>query len=238
MLQEITPEFLVMGLGWYAVFLIAITCHEAAHAWAAYRLGDPTAYFAGQVTLNPGPHIEREPIGTILMPILSYWRMGVMLGWASAPYDPYWATRYPRRALAMAMAGPAANLILAVISGLVLRASFHAGWLGEQDPVTFFWSLEGLPATAMQRVVFLFWIMFQLNLILFVFNLLPLPPLDGSAIWPLVLTPGQLARYYEFRAQPAFVLIGLFVAWGVFPKVFGPVDTFAAALLRLGIASG
>jgi hypothetical protein len=74
MWQEITPEFLVIGLGWYAVFLIAITCHEAAHAWAAYRLGDPTAYFSGQVTLNPGPHIEREPIGTILMPILSYWR--------------------------------------------------------------------------------------------------------------------------------------------------------------------
>ena len=95
MWQEITPEFLVIGLGWYAVFLIAITCHEAAHAWAAYRLGDPTAYFAGQVTLNPGPHIEREPIGTILMPILSYWRMGVMLGWASAPYDPYWAAAIP-----------------------------------------------------------------------------------------------------------------------------------------------
>ena len=121
MWQEITPEFLVIGLGWYAVFLIAITCHEAAHAWAAYRLGDPTAYFAGQVTLNPGPHIEREPIGTILMPILSYWRMGVMLGWASAPYDPYWAAQYPRRALAMAMAGPAANLILAVLSAVVLR---------------------------------------------------------------------------------------------------------------------
>jgi Zn-dependent protease len=238
MWQEITPDYLVMGLGWYAVFLIAITCHEAAHAWAAYRLGDPTAYFAGQVTLNPTPHIEREPIGTILMPILSYWRMGVMLGWASAPYDPYWAAKYPRRALAMAMAGPAANLILAVLSAGVLRVSYHAGWLGEQDPESFFGATDGLPGTAMQRVVFLFWIMFQLNLILFVFNLLPLPPLDGSAIWPLVLAPGPLARYYEFRAQPAFVMIALFVAWGVFPKVFQPINTFALRLLRFGIEGG
>jgi Zn-dependent protease len=238
MWQEITPEFLVMGIGWYAVFLIAITCHEAAHAWAAYHLGDPTAYFAGQVTLNPGPHIEREPLGTILIPILSYWRMGAMIGWASAPYDPYWAARYPRRALAMAMAGPAANLILALLSAVVLRASHHAGWLGDQDPALFFLTVEGLPETPIQRVVFLFWIMFQLNLILFVFNLLPLPPLDGSAIWPLVLSPGQLARYHELRAQPAFVMIGLFVAWGVFPKIFEPVHIAAVRLLRWGIETG
>src|SRR5687767_2264152 len=71
-MNHITPDFLVLGLGWYAVFLIAITCHEAAHAWAAKLLGDPTAYYAGQVTLNPGPHIEREPIGTIIVPVLSY----------------------------------------------------------------------------------------------------------------------------------------------------------------------
>ena len=96
-MQHITTEFLVLGLGWYAVFLIAITCHEAAHAWAAKLLGDPTAYYAGQVTLNPGPHIAREPIGTIAMPLISYLWSGFMLGWASAPYDPYWGTQYPRR---------------------------------------------------------------------------------------------------------------------------------------------
>ena len=95
-MDHITPDFLVLGLGWYAVFLIAITCHEAAHAWAAKLLGDPTAYYAGQVTLNPGPHIEREPIGTIIVPVLSYVLNGWMIGWASAPYDPFWAAQYPR----------------------------------------------------------------------------------------------------------------------------------------------
>ena len=78
-------------LGWYAVFIVSLTFHEAAHALAAWKLGDPTAYEAGQVTLNPLPHIEREPMGTILVPILTFF----MMGWASAPYDPYWAIRHP-----------------------------------------------------------------------------------------------------------------------------------------------
>ena len=82
-MEHITPDFLVLGLGWYAVFLIAITCHEAAHAWSAMLLGDPTGYNAGQATLNPGPHISREPLGTIVVPVITYLLNGLMLGWAS-----------------------------------------------------------------------------------------------------------------------------------------------------------
>src|SRR4029079_1870277 len=119
-MEHITPDFLVLGLGWYAVFLIAITCHEAAHAWAAKLLGDTTAYSEGQVTLNPAPHILREPIGTILLPLVTYLLSGRMLGWASAPYDPHWAQQYPRRALLMAMAGPLANLLLVIVAAVVL----------------------------------------------------------------------------------------------------------------------
>ena len=88
-------ETLAVGLIWYAVFLFSATVHEAAHAWAAYRLGDPTAYLGGQVTLNPAPHVQREPFGTVLVPIITFALSGWMMGWASAPYNPMWADRYP-----------------------------------------------------------------------------------------------------------------------------------------------
>ncbi|MDP6114256.1 MAG: site-2 protease family protein, partial [Planctomycetota bacterium] len=108
-------EFITHGLVWYINLLLAVTLHEAAHAWAAYRLGDPTAYEGGQVSLDPRPHLRREPFGTIWFPIISYvLQQGqFMMGWASAPYDPHWALRHPKRAAWMAAAGPASNLMIA-----------------------------------------------------------------------------------------------------------------------------
>ena len=94
---------------WYVAFLFSLTVHEASHALAALKLGDPTAYRGGQVTLNPLPHMRREPFGTIVVPALSYIFAGWMMGWASAPYDPVWADRHPRRAGWMALAGPASR---------------------------------------------------------------------------------------------------------------------------------
>jgi Zn-dependent protease len=234
-MDHITPDFLVLGLGWYAVFLIAITCHEAAHAWAAKLLGDPTAYEVGQVTLNPGPHIAREPIGTVAVPVVMYLLGRGMLGWASAPYDPHWALQYPRRAIVMAMAGPLANVVLAVIAGIVLRVGFHVGWNAGQDPFDYVHAGNGFPAEPAARIMVLFAIMVLLNLILFVFNLIPLPPLDGSAIWPLLLSPGALTRYLEFRNQPSFVLLGIIIAAGVFPRVFAPVWDLALRVLFAGV---
>src|SRR5205807_5041545 len=89
---------LVTGAVWYIVFLLSTTCHEAAHALAAKLGGDLTAFHGGQVSLDPTPHIRREPIGMLVAPILSYLMGGWMMGWASAPYDPFWARRHPRRA--------------------------------------------------------------------------------------------------------------------------------------------
>ncbi len=90
-----TQEQLVLLPLWYAMFLLSITCHEAAHAFAAYRGGDLTAYREGQVTLNPLPHMRREPFGTIAIPFVTFLWMGWMMGWASAPYDPSWEARHP-----------------------------------------------------------------------------------------------------------------------------------------------
>lgn len=161
-----------------------------------------------------------------------------MIGWASAPYDPYWAARHPGRALVMAMAGPAANLLLVLLSGAAIRIGLMTGhflppdagdWNGIHSLVA---GADPGPWTQLAKLLS---IVFMLNLILMVFNLIPLPPLDGSAIWPLVLSPGALARYRELSAQPTFALLGLFVAWNLFPKVFFPVMEKALGLLYLGL---
>ena len=102
------------GLLWYFVFLYSTVCHEAAHAWVALKLGDDTAYQGGQVSLDPIPHIRREPWGMVLVPLVTFFMNAAngatwMMGWASAPYNPQWAERHPRSAAWMALAGPAAD---------------------------------------------------------------------------------------------------------------------------------
>ena len=100
---------------WYIVFLFSTTVHEASHALSAYKMGDSTAYKAGQVSLNPIPHIKREPIGTVVVPILSYFIGGWMIGWASTPYNYDWAYSHPKKAAAMSVAGPISNFLLILV---------------------------------------------------------------------------------------------------------------------------
>src|SRR5437667_6457312 len=130
-------ELLGLGVMWYVVFLFSLTCHEASHALAAKLGGDLTAFHGGQVTLNPIPHMRREPFGTILVPIISYALGGWMIGWASAPYDPGWRYRYPHRAALMAVAGPAANVVLFVIPGVAIRSGMAAVILSPPVSVRF-----------------------------------------------------------------------------------------------------
>src|SRR4030042_794036 len=105
-------EYAALGVIWYIVFIVSTTFHEACHGFAAVKLGDPTAYHHGLVTLDPLPHIKRSPFGMVIIPILSFALSGWMIGWASAPFDPYWALSNRKKAAWMALAGPGANLIL------------------------------------------------------------------------------------------------------------------------------
>lgn len=206
------PDQLIEGLTWFVVFIFSTTLHEAGHAFAAWKLGDPTAYEGGQVSLNPLPHIQREPIGMVLVPIISFALNGWMMGWASAPYDPEWAHRYPKRAAIMAAAGPAGNLLLALLSGIVIR-------------------VVGAPEGGLGMTLL---VLFYLNLLLFVFNLLPVPPLDGSAILPMFMSDDMARRYRDFLHQPMFSLLGLLLAWRVFPYLFEPIQNVAFRLLAPG----
>src|SRR6187397_3661276 len=116
------------ALIWFAVFLFSTTVHEAMHALAALRGGDPTAYHGGQVSLSPSPHIRREPIGMLVVPLLTALTQGWAIGWASTPYDTRWAVRYPKRAALMSAAGPAGNLAIAFVAFVLIKAGLAAGW--------------------------------------------------------------------------------------------------------------
>jgi Zn-dependent protease len=232
----VSADLLVLGFTWFVVFLFSTTLHEAGHAWAAHKLGDSTAYEGGQVSLNPLPHIQREPVGMILVPLITFASMQWMMGWASAPYDPVWAHRYPRRAALMAMAGPAGNLILMFTSGLILRLGMNAGIYKPFPMWIYGLKYERLveaatPGGLAEAAIAPLSILFFLNLILFFFNLVPLPPLDGSAVLPAFMSNDLAARYNTLLHQPMISLLGLLLAWRVFPYVFRPILSFALNLL-------
>ncbi len=232
--MELTPDLILLGLAWFVVFLFSTTLHEAAHAFLAYRLGDPTAYHGGQVTLNPVPHVRREPFGMVLVPLLSYFLGGWMFGWASAPYDPIWALRHPRRAAWMAAGGPAANLLLVVVAGMLIRVGVAAGYFVPPAVVTFSRVAEAteLPGAAGLAVVLS--VLFTLNLVLFVFNLLPVPPLDGSGVVQLLMGDDLARRYQVFVRQPMLAWVGIILAWKFFGPIFSPLHTLALNLLYPG----
>ena len=228
------PGFLL----WYFGFLFSITLHEAAHAWAALRGGDPTAYLGGQVTMNPLPHIRREPLGTVLVPLVTFFSRGWMMGWASAPYDSLWAGRYPRRAAAMAAAGPAANLIIAAAVFLLLKLLLQAGIVAVPWPPSF--TRLVVPATPggppwIDGACQLASILLNLNLIFVCFNLLPVPPMDGYGIVSGLLRErfGGIFRLVE--ANPMVALLGLFAAWTIFPWIFFPILRRVIRLLYAGV---
>ncbi|HUI41907.1 MAG TPA: site-2 protease family protein [Terriglobia bacterium] len=231
-----TSTTVALGLLWYVAFLLSLACHEGAHALAAKLGGDPTAFLAGSMTLNPVPHIRREPFGTVVVPILSYLAAGWMIGWASAPYDPAWRRQYPRRAAWMALAGPAANLALALAAALAIRSGMALGTFVSPAQVSFTHVTTVPPGgSAMAGAAAdLLSILFSLNLLLATFNLLPVPPLDGNAAIGLLLPEGISRRLADASRNRTLALVGLLIAWKVFDLFFRPVFITALGLLYPG----
>ena len=191
---------------WTLPALLAITLHEWGHAWASSRLGDPTARLLGRVSLNPIRHID--PIGTILMPLVLLMLGGFVFGWAKpVPVDER-NLAAPRRDMALiAIAGPLANLVMAggwVVVHLlsVSLVDSGIGWLGT-------------PLQLMARVGII------LNVVLCVLNLLPLPPLDGSALVAWGLPERMAAAYLQIAPYGLFLLIAL-VATGLLGRIMNP----------------
>ncbi len=230
----------IEAIAFYAVFVFAVTFHEAAHALAAKIGGDLTAYRGGQVSIDPIPHMKREPFGMVILPILSVALSGWPFGYASAPYDPVWAHRYPKRAGWMALAGPAANLVLAVFAAFLVRVGVGMGVFEPPASVHFkqITTAIGDPSSLMAGIAFLLSIFFSMNLLLFILNMIPLPPLDGSGALPLVLPEQWLDGYQNLCRQPMVALIGIVIVWNVIGEIFFPFLFFAIDLIYPGIQYG
>ncbi|MDT8404778.1 site-2 protease family protein [Sulfuriflexus sp.] len=195
--------------------LFAIVVHEVAHGWVANRLGDNTAYMLGRLTLNPLKHID--PVGTILVPALLIFTVGFAFGWAK-PVPINWNNlRHPKRDMALvAAAGPGANLLMAIGWGLVAKiASLLPADLGYISEPFLYMGLFGI----------------LINIVLMVFNLLPIPPTDGGRLASSLLPP-RLSRIFD-RVEPygLFILLALLLS-GVLWQVIGPVVNSIMLLIQ------
>jgi len=190
-----TPEEFAAGLTTYVVLLFSLSFHESAHAWVALRMGDTTAHDQGRITLNPLPHIEL--FGTVIFPlILLLTNSGMLFGWANpTPVNPRAFREARRGELLVSGAGPLSNLVLAVACTLALAVVLRTD-VARNSPI-----LKLLVVGV------------QLNVILALFNLIPLPPLDGSHVLRSLL-PTDLAEGYQRVIGPygAFILLALFAS--------------------------
>ncbi|MEI9973870.1 MAG: site-2 protease family protein [Ignavibacteriota bacterium] len=237
--HAIDADFLAVGFAWYVVLLFSTTCHEAAHALAAKLGGDLTAFHGGQVSLDPVPHIKREPFGMVVFPILSYLMGGWMMGWASAPYDPLWAQRHPRRAAWMSLAGPGANLTLTLVAALCIHIGIWIGVFQAPESAGFTHLVNAVKPGAATGVAFVLSVLFSLNLLLGIFNLLPIPPLDGFGAVGLLLSEDAAMRFQAFGQQlRGFTMVGILLAWKVFDPLFDPIFALSLKVLYPGEGYG
>jgi Zn-dependent protease len=194
-----------------AILIVSLTIHEAAHAWMANRLGDPTARNLGRLSLNPIVHID--PIGTLLMPLLSAFSPIPLLGWAKpVPVDLRWL-RHPRRDfMFIAAAGPISNLLQAFVLAAVFRLLY---------PVN---ATDLVPAVLKYAV--------EMNLMLAFFNLIPVPPLDGGNVLA-GLVPESAARVLDQVRQFGFIALYALMLSGVLSELIMPPTDFLLRLLVL-----
>jgi Zn-dependent protease len=184
------------------ILLFSVIIHEIAHGWTALMLGDPTARDMGRLTLNPVPHID--PIGSIVIPLFSLLAAGsVFIAWAKpVPVDPRNFAHYRRDDLLVSVAGPASNIILALVcSIIVILLALANPWVAEWE--------APMAAEVMTFMLRMFYGGIYLNIVLAVFNLIPVPPLDGSHVLASVLPDSVAAAYGRVGFLGIFVVIFL-----------------------------
>jgi Zn-dependent protease len=194
------------------IFLFSVVIHEVSHGYAAYALGDPTAKYSGRLTLNPLKHLD--PFGSVIFPFLIYIASGgtAIFGWAKpVPYNPY-NLRWPKWGpAAVGAAGPLSNITIALIFGLALR-----------------WMYTGIATPFLAMLALIVYI----NVLIAVFNLIPIPPLDGSKVLFAILPAGteqfqaQFERY-GFLVLIAFLLIGFQIITPLVSLIFHLITGFS-----------
>lgn len=195
------------------VVLFAITVHEASHGWAALKMGDPTAYHMGRITLNPVRHID--PVGTVLLPLILIIMGAPPFGWAKpVPVNPL-NLKDPRKDnLIISLAGPASNIAVALIAFIVLKVliNFNPSLL---------YSGGGL-SNVFSPLITIVYYTIVINVILAFFNLIPIPPLDGSGIVMGLISEEAAEKYEQIRPYGFFILI-LLIMTGFIGRILGVV---------------
>jgi Zn-dependent protease len=210
-------DFAQLLLG-FAVLLVSLTVHEAAHAWSADRLGDPTARALGRLSLNPAVHVD--PIGTILFPLIAMATNLPLIGWAKpVPVNPArLGGNWRQKFMVIAAAGPASNLVLATAVAIILRIA-PIGAV-DVDATSIVWRLVQTLALAV-----------QLNVFLALFNMVPVPPLDGGNVLAGLLT-GPMARAFDqLRPYGFLILYGLMLTGVLWTIVEPPASLLLSWLL-------
>ncbi len=209
------------------VLLLAISAHEAGHAWMSHKYGDDTAYMLGRVTLNPVAHTD--PIGTLLIPIISFVLGSVggalgsipLIGWGKpTPVNPRNWTKYKQANVMVSIAGIGANLIIAITSFLVFKSLLEFGVI----------NAENIESGVLKPILIFFQYMIMLNISLAIFNLLPFPPLDGSKVLSTFL-PESFQPIFQLLEQYGFLILMLLIYMGVIGLVMRPVFTFVNYML-------
>ena len=214
------------------VFLFAISVHESAHAWMASRRGDPTARMLGRVTLNPIKHID--PVGTVLLPLIAFVSHFPVLGWAKpTPVDPRNFKNPVLDDILTSVAGPVSNFLVATAALIALALIKLSSPLGQQIVfgIPHGWISPEMNSVLVPACLLLYELM-VINVVLGVFNLIPVPPLDGSHVLRHFLSAGALRIYDTVGVFGLMALV--FLGGGLLGKLIYPViDTFNYILLRV-----